>query len=119
MGTTPNGEDVASASAPCCQVYNYTIEGSRCQGGFYCPCCCDATLDITTADGDDTGGSVVRPSLTCAEMCKKTNRMEINFPEGVGDEDKVGLLGGAMLFEILEEIKQQQNENNSGGGGGS
>jgi len=124
--TTPRGEQVASASAACfrpCsynipvvvgEEHKYTIEGSLWQCGFVCPCCADAELDITTADGEDTGGRVVRPQLSCAECLQKTNRMEITFPEDAGDDDKAGVLGGAMLFEILEEIKEQQNEDNSG-----
>ena len=34
-----------------------------------CPCMADAEFDITDANGRPTDGSVVRPALTCGEMC--------------------------------------------------
>jgi len=97
----------------------YTITGSHCQTGMCCPCFADAEFLITDADDEPTAGSVVRPQLTLGEMCGKTNRIRIEYPEDISQADKTGILGGAMLFDILEEIREQANENNNSGGGGN
>jgi len=132
---TPNGEELASATEGCCPgccctgckydiavevrgEHRFNITGTHCQLGMCCPCFADTEFEITEADGEPTAGSVVRPQLTCAECCGKTNRIKVNFPDNADQADKAALLGGVMLFDILEEIREQHHDSNGGGGGG-
>jgi hypothetical protein len=93
------------------EKHKYSIQGSQCQMGQMCAMCADAKYEITTAEGQPVG-QVVRPAITCAELCKKTNRLQVKFPQGADPTDKAALLGGTMLYEIFEEMNQQQQEEN-------
>lgn len=130
--TNPDGYVVGSATQPqlsifqCCSLgiqvnvgdeHKYDINGSLLQCGRFCPMCFDKEFEITYADDTEreqgTLGHVIRPAITCGEMCKKTNRIHIDFPEDSDQRDRAALMGGAMLYEIYEEMKQQQNDNNN------
>lgn len=124
--TTPQGQEVATATEGfciCCSYnigisvldeHRYSIQGSFCQLGMCCPCMGDAEFEITDADGEPTAGSVVRPALTLGEMCGKTNRIQVTFPDDATQVDKTAIMGGAVMFDILEEIRAKNNDNSGG-----
>lgn len=90
----------------------YTTYGSICQCGFCCPFCCSIDFQIKTANGDDVGLISKRP-MTCSEMCTKTNRFTIDFPDKANPMDKRLLFAAAMLAD-LEYFEQNKNDNGGG-----
>lgn len=107
----PDGTNVGRIFDPfkCCimdqQIFDsdgkqkFGVAGTICQCGMCCACCADVHFDITDSMGGQVG-QIVKPALTCAECCKRTNRFEIEFPAQCTLDDKRLLLGATMLLEL-------------------
>jgi len=102
----------------CClmdqQVYDksdkllFTTNGSICQAGICCPCCCSVDFDVLK-NGAPVG-KISKQPLDLLECCTKTNRFIIDFDKITDATEKRMLLAAAMLVD-LEYFEQQKNDN--------
>jgi len=116
-----NGQPVGRIEDPfkCCiidqKIYDannaerFTVTGSICQQGACCPCCADFSFDVLDASSMSVS-KIVKPSLTLAEACAKTNRFVVEFPEQCSMNDKHLLVGAAMLLD-LQYFEVNKNSN--------
>lgn len=87
----------------------FTTSGSIWQLGMCCPCCAPVNFGVMK-DGKQVA-SVEKMTLSCGELCLKTNRFKINFDQVTDPEEKKLVLGSAMLLD-LEYFEQKKNNNN-------
>lgn len=109
-GAGGEGDLVGTVEDPCrcCtmdqQVYGkdknllFTTAGSICQFGMCCPCCAPIHFDVKQGGSDVA--SIEKMTLSCAEMCTKTNRFLVNFDKITDPEAKRMLLASAMLLDL-------------------
>lgn len=116
-GTTQNKIGSIEDPCRCCtidqQVFNgsgklmYTTSGSGCQGGMFCPMCCDVNVAILK-EGKKVG-NVSKLALSCGEACAKTNRFCLDMEQLPDPEERKMALAAAMLLDLQYFEQQQKN----------
>jgi len=77
----------------------YTVIGSCCQTGTFCPCCQAVKLGIYE-QGKEVG-NMKRLKFTFTECCCPTQRFTVKFPEGAQVADKALLLGSQLMMDVV------------------
>jgi hypothetical protein len=70
---------------------------SMCSCGMMCACCAEERMPVTR-DGKVVA-EIVRIQLSCAELCGKMNRFEIDFGEVTDPTERKLIMGGAFLLD--------------------
>ncbi len=118
--TDSAGNQVGHIDDPCaCCVMNqtvkdhtgevkYKVEGTLCQCGLCVPCI-DIKFDVKDVKGGPPG-EIRKIFDGCSEICLKTNKFKITFPENATEPDKSLLLGATMLLDLEYFEVQKRKE---------
>ena len=79
-------------------VFMQGAAGSVCQTAIFCPCMGDVHFELTDTNGQPNDGYIKKVFGGCAELAAKVNNFEVAFPAGASAQQKMALLGTAILI---------------------
>lgn len=83
----------------------FSVDGSICQGGMCCPCCCG--VFFKAKKGDSEVAAIEKLPLDCGDICLKTNRFTLDFDKITDPAERRMMFASAMLLDLeyFEEDK--------------